>query len=121
MDNTITWKKFCTQIIKISKDDKIARISMHEVFNRPKNSKTGFPKIQKCKSLSRLNRELVGKNVAELMVYDSYDEEYVVHVRTITPLKDGICLVQIGTLDELIKCIGVDNVVKIYNYTQIIK
>ena len=121
MDITVTWKNFCGQIIKTSKDDVTPRISMHDVFNRPKNSKTGFPKIQKCKSLSRLNRELVGKNVAELIVYALHDEKYVVYVRTITPLKDGICLVQIATLDELIKCIGIDNVVKIYNYTQTIK
>lgn len=121
MDITVTWKNFCEQIIKTSKDDVTPRVSMHDVFNRPKNSKTGFPKIQKCKSLSRLNRELVGKNVAELIVNALHNENYVIYVRTITPLKDGICLVQIASLDELIKCIGIDNVVKIYNYTQTIK
>lgn len=126
MEVKFTWLDLCEKFNKINPDvldtdgkPLSNRISMNDVFDRPKGSKSGFPRIQKCKCLNRLNKVLINKNVAEMILNTSYRityNEYRIYIRTFSPAKDGICLVNVESLNDLISVIGADNVVKIYNY-----
>lgn len=125
LSSTITWDEFikaCQSYFESKKD----HINMYVVFNLPPRSRTGLPKVlpsalkaEACKKFSRNTKatikDFIGKNVRAL--FCSPGSNWV-QIQMCTPQPDGIVGFPVTDMDMLIKTIGEDNVVKIYNFVK---
>ena len=99
-------------------------INMYVVFDLPPRSRKGLPKVlptvlkaEATKKFSRNTKatikDFIGKNVRAL---GGSPGSNWVQIQMCTPQPDGIVGFPVTDMDMLIKTIGEDNVVKIYNF-----
>lgn len=123
LSSTITWDEFikaCQSYFARTRD----HINMYVVFDLPARSRKGLPKVlpttlkaEACKKFSRNTKatikDFIGKNVRAL--FCSPGSNWV-QIQMCTPQPDGIVGFPVTDMDMLIKTIGEDYVVKIYNF-----
>lgn len=123
LSSGITWDDFikaCWSYFESKKD----HINMYVVFDLPPRSRTGLPKVlptalkaEATKKLSKNTKatikDFIGKNVRAL--FCSPGSNWV-QIQMCSSLPDGIVGFPVTDMDVLIKTIGEDNVVKIYNF-----
>lgn len=123
MSPKISWDDF----IKACQDyfkSKNNHINMYDVFDLPPRSRTGLPKVLptalKSESSKKLSNNIkatiksfTGKNIRALG--GSAGSNWV-QIQMCSPLPDGIVGFPVTDMDMLIKTIGEDNVIKIYDF-----
>lgn len=119
----ITWDDF----IKACQDyfkSKNNHINMYDVFDLPPRSRTGLPKVLptalKAESSKKLSsnikatiKSFTDKNIRAL---GGSNGSNWVQIQMCSPLPDGIVGFPVTDMDMLIKTIGEDNVIKIYEF-----
>lgn len=123
ISSNITWNDFlnaCWSYFESKKD----HINMYVVFDLPPRSRTGLPKVLptalKSESSKKLSNNIkatiksfTGKNIRAI---GGSNGSNWVQIQMCSPLPDGIVGFPVTDMDMLIKTIGEDNVVKIYNF-----
>lgn len=123
MSPKITWDDFINacQVYFKSKNN---HINMYDVFDLPPRSRTGLPKVLptalKAESSKKLSNNIkatiksfTGKNIRALG--GSAGSNWV-QIQMCSPLPDGIVGFPVTDMDMLVKTIGEDNVIKIYEF-----
>lgn len=119
----ITWDDFI-KVCQVYFKSKNNHINMYDVFDLPPRSRTGLPKVLptalKAKSSKKLSNNIkatiksfTGKNIRAL---GGSDGSNWVQIQMCSPLPDGIIGFPVTDMDMLIKTIGEDNIIKIYNF-----
>lgn len=119
----IAWDDFikACQVYFKSKNN---HINMYDVFDLPPRNRTGLPKVLptalKAESGKKLSNNIkatiksfTGKNIRA--IGGSTGSNWV-QIQMCSPLPDGIVGFPVTDMDMLIKTIGEDNVIKIYNF-----
>lgn len=123
LSSTITWDDFikaCWSYFDSKKD----HINMYVVFDLPPRSRTGLPKVlptalkaeatkKLSKNIKATIKDFIGKNVRA--IGGSRGSNWV-QIQMCSPLPDGIVGFPVTDMDMLIKTIGEDNAVKIYEF-----
>lgn len=123
MSPKISWDDFlkaCQSYFERERD----HINMYVVFDLPPRSRKGLPKVlptalkaEACKKFSRNTKatikDFIGKNVRALFCAPGSNW---VQIQMCSPQPDGIVGFPVTDMDMLIKTIGEDNVVKIYDF-----
>ena len=119
----ITWDDFI-KVCQVYFKSKNNHINMYDVFDLPPRSRTGLPKVLpttlKAKSSKKLSNNIKAtiksftcKNIRAL---GGSDGRNWVQIQMCSPLPDGIIGFPVTDMDMLIKTIGEDNIIKIYNF-----
>lgn len=123
MSPKISWDDFlkaCQSYFERERD----HINMYVVFDLPPRSRKGLPKVlptalkaEACKKFSRNTKatikDFIGKNVRALFCAPGNNW---VQIQMCSPQPDGIVGFPVTDMDMLIKTIGEDSVVKIYDF-----